>query len=218
MTWHGMALACHGILHLILETHPKLNWCSRSYRPCSRQPQNYESKHQNSPTRIRDLVQGLRTNFIPNADGKQRIQTETSSKYYADHVELWYDSEEKDKSTAGSFEFKALVENTVYQWLYNLSWQLLFLWKQRNQSEMFTGQGRTDKIIKDVLLSACPDKVVLTGELLTLFPQELRTALSHRTHRMLWCSCFSLSALQEKQWPRVAYTSYNSARNIKENQ
>lgn len=87
---------------------------------------------------------------------------------------------------------------------------VLFLWKQRNQSELLIEQGRTDRIIKDGLLSACP--VVLTGELLTPFPQELRIALSRRKYGMLWCSCFSPSGLQVKQWPIVAYTSYNSAR------
>lgn len=103
----------------------KAQSCSRSYRPSSRYPQNYESKPQNSPAHIGNLVQGLRANFIPNAD-KQRIQTETSTKYYADHVELWCDPEGKDKSTAGSFEFKALVENTVYRCLYSLSSRQFF--------------------------------------------------------------------------------------------
>ena len=51
----------------------------------------------------------------PNADAEQRIETETSRKYYVHHEELRCDSEEKDKSTVGCLAFKALTENIVYR-------------------------------------------------------------------------------------------------------
>lgn len=111
----------HGILHLILETHPKLSRVQGLIDPPPGGFQTIKANFKILQRILGDLVQGLRTNFIPNAEGKQRIKTETSTKYYADHIELWYDSEEKDKSTAGSFEFKALEEDTVYRCLYSLS-------------------------------------------------------------------------------------------------
>lgn len=80
-----------------------------------------------------DLDQDLRTKFIPNVDAEQRIETETSRKYYVDHEELWYDSEEKDKSTAGSLEFKALTENIMYRWFFFLKYSFCMLFKKERQ-------------------------------------------------------------------------------------
>lgn len=78
MAWRGSGTSWH--TKFDAGDTSKAQSCSRSYRPFSRWTQKYEDKSQNFPTYIGDLVQNLRTNFGPNADVKQRIQTATSRK------------------------------------------------------------------------------------------------------------------------------------------
>lgn len=72
MTWLQHILATLDILHLILETHPKLSYVLDLTDPAPGGLKT-EGKPQNSPTYIGDLIQNIRTNFVPNADVEQRI-------------------------------------------------------------------------------------------------------------------------------------------------
>lgn len=85
-------------------------------------------------------------------------------------------------------EFSAYLEYTLFFW-----W-LLFLRRQRNHPELLIRWGRTSRTINiiDAPPSACPVQV-LSGDLPTPQPQQLRIALSHRECTILWGSCFSLS-------------------------